>query len=286
VLLNCCLPKFTPWHIIEPAQRRFCSTAVWTSLHDRLRACNQLCTNGNCLACALGRSPRCVGMASSAPAPHVAAYRQQQQHLQCSSALGKRQHRVLPLPSQPQLRQAAQQQQRQPEQGPQQVTARRRSSAHPPADEHVPSAPAHPQRFTEEPWQRQGSAASIEDLFENLEQVDHTPMAAASYPPSATHGSTAGSAQAVGDVAASLDAAEQRSGAHGPATDCADVDSGDGSGMPATELIFRFERRGDGWGEEIFPHLTVENRLLEKRQRIRARSTQPDPWEVCPSTAM
>lgn len=258
---------------------------MWNSLNCRLAAGRHLCTHG-CLASALGRSPRSVGMASSAPAPHVAAYRQPQQHMQCSSALGKRQHRVLPSPPQLQLQQAAQQQQRQPEQDLQPVTARRRSSADPPADEHAQSASAQLQPFTEEPRQRQGSAACIEDLFENLEQVDHTPMAAACYPPSATHGSTSGSAQAVGDVAASLDAAEQRSGGHGLATDCGDGDSGDGSGTPATELIFRLERRGDGWGEEIFPHLTVENRLLEKRQRIRARSTQPDPWEVSFSTAV
>ena len=146
--------------------------------------------------------------------------------------------------------------------------------------------PAQPQHLTEEPWQREGSAASIEDLFENLEQIDHTPMAAAKHSPLPAHSSTAGSMHVMNEVAASLDAAEQRSGAPGLAADCGDGDSGDGSGMPATELIFRFERRGDGWGEEIFPHLTVENRLLEKRQRIRARSTQPDPWEVRPSTAV
>ena len=50
---------------------------------------------------------------------------------------------------------------------------------------------------------------------------------------------------------------------------------------PATELIFRLERRGDGWGEEIFPHLVLEQRPLEPpRRRLRKRSSRPDPWEV------
>ncbi len=51
--------------------------------------------------------------------------------------------------------------------------------------------------------------------------------------------------------------------------------------QPATELIFRLERRGDGWGEEIFPHLVLEQRPLEPpRRRLRKRSSRPDPWEV------
>ena len=50
---------------------------------------------------------------------------------------------------------------------------------------------------------------------------------------------------------------------------------------PATELIFRLERRGEGWGEEIFPHLVLEQRPLEPpRRRLRKRSSRPDPWEV------
>lgn len=44
---------------------------------------------------------------------------------------------------------------------------------------------------------------------------------------------------------------------------------------PATELIFRLDRRGVGWGEEILPHLTVEQRILKRN-----RSAQPDPWTV------
>ena len=56
---------------------------------------------------------------------------------------------------------------------------------------------------------------------------------------------------------------------------------GKGADQPATELIFRLERRGDGWGEEIFPHLVLEQRPLEPpRRRVRKRSSRPEPWEV------
>lgn len=40
---------------------------------------------------------------------------------------------------------------------------------------------------------------------------------------------------------------------------------------PPTELIFKLERRGDGWGEEFIPHITVENRPLEPSGRGRRR---------------
>lgn len=56
------------------------------------------------------------------------------------------------------------------------------------------------------------------------------------------------------------------------------------SGQPAkgsTELIFRLERRGEGWGEEIFPHLIVEQRpWITTAKRDRNRSTRPKPWTV------
>ena len=56
------------------------------------------------------------------------------------------------------------------------------------------------------------------------------------------------------------------------------------SGQPAqgsTELIFRLERRGEGWGEEIFPHLVVEQRpWTTTAKRDRNRSTRPKPWTV------
>ena len=46
----------------------------------------------------------------------------------------------------------------------------------------------------------------------------------------------------------------------------------------STELIFRLERRGEGWGEEIFPHLVIERRPIKKRDRN--RSSRPPPWTV------
>lgn len=48
-----------------------------------------------------------------------------------------------------------------------------------------------------------------------------------------------------------------------------------------TELIFKLERQGEGWGEEILPRLIVEQRPLERR-RVRNRCSLPDPWAVRP----
>ena len=49
----------------------------------------------------------------------------------------------------------------------------------------------------------------------------------------------------------------------------------------STELIFRLERRGEGWGEEIFPHLVVEQRpWTSTAKRDRNRSSRPKPWTV------
>ncbi len=44
-----------------------------------------------------------------------------------------------------------------------------------------------------------------------------------------------------------------------------------------TEIVFKLERRGDGWGEEIFPHITMEKRPLIKSKH---KCQHPDPWEV------
>jgi hypothetical protein len=46
------------------------------------------------------------------------------------------------------------------------------------------------------------------------------------------------------------------------------------------ELIFRLERHGEGWGEEILPRLVVEKRQVAPSQR--RQSSRPDPWEVRP----
>ena len=47
-----------------------------------------------------------------------------------------------------------------------------------------------------------------------------------------------------------------------------------------TELIFKLEKYGSGWGEELLPRLTVEQRPINKRIRIRNRSSFPDAWQV------
>lgn len=49
---------------------------------------------------------------------------------------------------------------------------------------------------------------------------------------------------------------------------------------PPTELIVNLDRRGEGWGEEIVPYVTVEWRPIVKNKRIRFRSQGPNPWEV------
>lgn len=52
---------------------------------------------------------------------------------------------------------------------------------------------------------------------------------------------------------------------------------------PPTELIFRLTRRGEGWGEEIIPHLTVEKRPIEPsakgRREAAARNYDEDAGE-------
>lgn len=39
------------------------------------------------------------------------------------------------------------------------------------------------------------------------------------------------------------------------------------------------ERRGHGWGEEIIPHLVVEERPIAAKKR--SPVGVPAPWEVC-----
>lgn len=51
-----------------------------------------------------------------------------------------------------------------------------------------------------------------------------------------------------------------------------------------TELVLTLERRGSGWGEEIFPRIALEQRpILAKAPRVRNRSSMPDPWTVRPA---
>jgi hypothetical protein len=48
-------------------------------------------------------------------------------------------------------------------------------------------------------------------------------------------------------------------------------------GQPgSTQLIFRLERRGEGWGEELLPHVVMEERPLKKKRAY----SRPDPWQV------
>lgn len=45
-----------------------------------------------------------------------------------------------------------------------------------------------------------------------------------------------------------------------------------------TELIFNLEWRGYGWGEEILPHVIVEQRVIQPCKRN--RGSGPEPWTV------
>lgn len=84
------------------------------------------------------------------------------------------------------------------------------------------------------------------------------------------------------DVAAQLDrrwrslnitASTSRQSGEGPISD-------GGDGQP-TELILQLDKYGSGWGEELFPRASFVQRPIEKKTRIRPRSSLPDPWTVC-----
>ncbi len=135
-----------------------------------------------------------------------------------------------------------------------------------------PPPPQQVQPQQQQPPPDDSGATGLEDLFEDLELVDYTPFAAAA-PAAAAGAGTPGSHGRTDAAAASGDRSTTG------AVAAAQHTVGGGS-LPATELIFRFERRGEGWGEEILPHLVMENRPLEKPRRDRPRSNQPDPWEV------
>ena len=142
----------------------------------------------------------------------------------------------------------------------------------------------------------------IEDAFEDLIGVDDTPMAqlpvAGALPAERSgrhkgteapaNGSTADEDHYTNLRCASevghLDHHGSNSGSHSSGAGRASVGpSPDGAAMPRpTELIIKLERRGVGWGEEIFPHIVVENRPIEKPSRERPRSQKPDPWQVRP----
>lgn len=54
---------------------------------------------------------------------------------------------------------------------------------------------------------------------------------------------------------------------------------GEEEGDSPSELVFRLERRGEGWGEEIFPHIVVEKRPMQLT-KSKHKCQHPDPWEV------
>ena len=129
--------------------------------------------------------------------------------------------------------------------------------------------------------------------MENLSDVDDTPLAQAALcaPAMRRSGPSGGAPRAQqGDQPGQPGhpfRAEQGSGSGGVGWTANGSGSGDdgasadsAAGAAPTELIFRLERRGQGWAEEIFPHLVVENRPINKPSRDRPRSTQPDPWQA------
>lgn len=90
----------------------------------------------------------------------------------------------------------------------------------------------------------------------------------------------ASAAAVTGTPATSTPAAAKLAPAAGDSTAAAPAPppaSEAGVGKEDTEVIFRLERRGDGWAEEILPHLVVEQRPLKKKKRAYSR---PDPWKA------
>lgn len=157
---------------------------------------------------------------------------------------------------------------------------------------------------------RQQRMRKLEDAFEDLGAIDETPLASLPVQlPSATRQSCRDTDAAIahldgrdgsteslqgqqpvnplGDESRSSDSGSSGGSTSGNYSQVGHNGSGPASGSVSgsaesvpTEMIFKLERRGNGWGEEIFPHITVENRPLEKPSRNRPRSTQPDPWQV------
>jgi hypothetical protein len=84
----------------------------------------------------------------------------------------------------------------------------------------------------------------------------------------------------------SLDGSASTSGGNSASPQQRREERGAGAGDYAeselgTELVLTLERQGSGWGEEIFPRLSLEQRPIAGRaQRVRNRSAGPDPWTV------
>ena len=79
-----------------------------------------------------------------------------------------------------------------------------------------------------------------------------------------------------------MGAARRRQQAQQPEQGGNAIDDAAGGAL-GTELVLTLERRGSGWGEEIFPRIALEQRpILAKAPRVRNRSSMPDPWAVSP----
>ena len=165
------------------------------------------------------------------------------------------------------------------------------------------SPPSPRQQVQQQQLYRPDVLVSIEDLLEDLEAVDFVPTdggttAAAVAAPSAPVGSSSSRTGSSGSSPAPPGSHAPSDAATTSGSDGGDRSAGNGGWSangggrgrgsadsedavaPATEFVLRLERRGEGWGEEIFPHVVMEQKLVEKPRRDRPRSSQPDPWEV------
>ena len=132
----------------------------------------------------------------------------------------------------------------------------------------------------------QARPATVEGPFEKIKApVGRPPKQGRASPPSPA--AAAAAAAAAATAAAGL--AEQQRVASESLSEVeallssSSEDDDDEALPPATELIFRLERRGEGWGEEIIPHLTVEQRpltLSAKGRRAAAEDAEEDDWAV------
>mmetsp|Transcript_6443 Transcript_6443/g.18579 ORF Transcript_6443/g.18579 Transcript_6443/m.18579 type:complete len:900 (-) Transcript_6443:636-3335(-) len=132
---------------------------------------------------------------------------------------------------------------------------------------HPATAAQHPQHAWEEAAKRL-EGPRFEDNLEDLADVDDTPLMASARPTSFSF------------INNQLEEQSRQSAT--PVSSFADrTASGLASNRP-TELIFRLERRGQGWGEEILPHLVVEHRVIEPNRpgpKKGKPGSRPEAWE-------
>ena len=178
------------------------------------------------------------------------------------------------------------------------VRARARAAAGTQEKAPAASAPIQPQQhrrllFSESPGlYRAGKAVTVEDS-DIVDAPGSTgpaedPLVESQRAAVSSKGSTSqrtpgqGRRSTVKQPPLSDDASERRQSSASEAATTSGRASGDDSEQDVpTELIVRLVRHGDGWGEEIFPHIEVENRpLMAKKPIKRNRSSRPDPWQV------